>query len=286
MTSLGVPRLQVVRSRPSSAKAARPHRDAFRPGPYYFLLFINMFAPKTAESWARPSPIMMLLSPPRRPLAYTKVFYSATLIVSILVWLFLCYRSLQDRWMLVLPTLSLPPLLPASSIPKKIWYKLGPRGLSDAARGWTDSCIQANPSYRAEFMTDESADAWVQETFAGRPDIVEAYLGLSVPILKADILRYLLLFAEGGIWSDLDVSCNGVPIDEWVPPEYKDGAGVVWAGSSTWGWGDNVLRQLASWTIMARPGSPHIWAVVEIASRRSATGRLRTTSGCRSCSSA
>jgi alpha 1,6-mannosyltransferase len=47
--------------------------------------------------------------------------------------------------------------------------------------------------------------------------MVEDYLALPIPILKADILRYVILYDQGGIWFDLGVSCEGVPIDEWVP---------------------------------------------------------------------
>lgn len=92
-------------------------------------------------------------------------------------------------------------------IPRKIWYKLGPRGLSDEARTWTESCLQRNPEYEHEFMTDTSGDSWVQKTFATHP-IVETYLNLTIPILKADLLRYLLLFANGGVYFDLDVTCH------------------------------------------------------------------------------
>ena len=84
----------------------------------------------------------------------------------------------------------------------------------------------------------------------------------AVPIWKADILRYLLLFAEGGIYFDLDVSCE-MPISEWVPSQYEDDAGVVVGWEFDVGWGDNIIREFATWAIMAKPGSPHMWMVVE-----------------------
>lgn len=65
-----------------------------------------------------------------------------------------------------------------STIPKKLWYKLGPKGLNDDTRSWTDSCIQKNPDYAVQFMTDSSADNWVERTFnASHPDLVQLYLG-------------------------------------------------------------------------------------------------------------
>lgn len=58
------------------------------------------------------------------------------------------------------------PTTVVDEIPKKIWYKLGSKGLSEDAIAWTGSCIHKNPGYAVEFMTDETADAWVAETFA------------------------------------------------------------------------------------------------------------------------
>jgi alpha 1,6-mannosyltransferase len=88
-----------------------------------------------------------------------------------------------------------PATTPTPAIPEKVWYKLGPRGLSDQSREWIDTCLKKNPTYKSELMTDLSSDFFVEEHFANRPEIVETYLALRIPILKADILRYLILFA-------------------------------------------------------------------------------------------
>lgn len=111
-------------------------------------------------------------------------------------------------------------------------------------------------------MTDLTGDKYVVDNFAHRPDIVEMYLALAVPILKADILRYLLLLAEGGIWCDLDVSCGDVPIREWVPETMRAKTGLVVGWEFDVGWGENIIRQFESWTIMAAPGSPHLLMVI------------------------
>jgi alpha 1,6-mannosyltransferase len=150
-----------------------------------------------------------------------------------------------------------------SGIPKIIWYKLGPHGLSEDARTWTDSCINANPEYEAHFMTDESGDAFVRETFAWRPDIVTNYLALSVPIWKADILRYLLLWDQGGIWFDLDVSCENIPIDEWIPTEYQNDTALVVGWEFDHGWPGRYMHQMEIWAIMAKPRSPHLMQVID-----------------------
>ncbi|CAI6333579.1 unnamed protein product [Periconia digitata] len=149
-----------------------------------------------------------------------------------------------------------------NGIPKKIWYKLGPKGLNSDTRNWTDSCISINPRYQVVFLTDEDADEYVKKSWEARPDIVETYLGLSIPIVKADLLRYLLLFDQGGIWSDLDISCEGLPIDQWIPQQYNS-TGLVVGWEFDMGWGTSFIRQFASWTIMAKPKSPHLMQLIE-----------------------
>ena len=153
--------------------------------------------------------------------------------------------------------------LSSTAIPEKIWYKLGPRGVTQRVREWIDSCLDRNPTYEHEFMTDLSSETYVKEKFAHRPDIVQAFLALPYPILKADFLRYLLLYNEGGIYSDLDVSCEDTPIRDWIPPQYKENASVVVGWEFDIGWGDGFTREFATWTIMARPRSPHILLVLD-----------------------
>lgn len=69
---------------------------------------------------------------------------------------------------------------PPSRIPKDLWYKLGPKGLNDDTRRWTDSCIRNNRDHNIHFIDESSADAYVRDAFgATRPDLVETYLGLS-----------------------------------------------------------------------------------------------------------
>lgn len=157
-------------------------------------------------------------------------------------------------------------VIAVDEIPKKIWYKLGAKGLSHDAAAWTATCMEQNPGWAVEFMTDNTADAWVQKTFAHRPDLVDAYLTLQIPIIKADWLRYLLMYSEGGMWSDLDVSCNS-PVDSWIPAEYKQNVSIVvgWEFDTPWpGQGpEDVNHELATWTVLAKPGSPHMLTAVD-----------------------
>lgn len=93
------------------------------------------------------------------------------------------------------------------------------------------------------------------DQFAKFPDIIDIYQDLQVPILKADFLRQLILYADGGVWSDLDVTCN-TPIDSWIPQKYKNQTNLV-VGLEFNG------NQFASWTVMAKPKTNHITAAIE-----------------------
>lgn len=148
------------------------------------------------------------------------------------------------------PVVVTPPPSPqtTTAIPEKLWYKLGPNVMNDELRAYTDSCITKNPTFQTEFMTDISEDEFVKDHFASRPDIVDNFLAIGIPIIKADLLRYLILYEYGGIWNDLDVSCEA-SFNEWIPEQYKANVSVVVGLEFDV---DIWVRQFASWTIMAK----------------------------------
>ena len=78
--------------------------------------------------------------------------------------------------------------------------------------------------------------------------------------MKSDLLRYLILDVEGGVYTDIDTIAIR-PIDEWVPKHLRDQArlivgvefdrrdGGAWAEIPHW-------LQFCQWTIAAAPGHP------------------------------
>jgi mannosyltransferase OCH1-like enzyme len=142
-----------------------------------------------------------------------------------------------------------------STFPAKLWQKTGPMGISPEREVDVRSWLGKNPSLRHEILTDRSADQYVREQYADYPHILDLYLSLQVPILKADLLRQLILYADGGIWSDLDVTCHQ-PIDTWIPEEFNSKANVV-VGLEFDGF------QFSSWTVMSKPRTSHIVAVIK-----------------------
>lgn len=90
--------------------------------------------------------------------------------------------------------------------------------------------------------------------------MIETYRSLANVGMKSDLLRYLLLDVEGGVYSDTDTVALK-PIDDWVPLNLKNKVrlivgvefdrrdGGAWADIPHW-------LQLAQWTVAAAPGHP------------------------------
>lgn len=157
-------------------------------------------------------------------------------------------------------------------IPDKIWQSAKDTALSGDQLEWTRSWTEKNPSFRQELLTDKSSETFVRNRFEKtRPDIVELYNSLRVAILRADLLRYLILLAEGGIWSDLDVTCelevsrwniskvlaasNAPVVDMIVGLEFD----LDWRGE-----GSQVASQFTNWVFAARPSSHHLEYIVDM----------------------
>ncbi|QSZ36955.1 hypothetical protein DSL72_009046 [Monilinia vaccinii-corymbosi] len=209
------------------------------------------------------------------------IFFLCTIVTILLVIIAIQHDELHNQTPIVLdtshsranspaplatPPPTPPPPTPPPPFPKKIWYKAGPRGVSDEAQRFRNQCLAASPDYQSEILTDATADEYVWKWYSHRADILHTYFSLGVPILRADLLRYLILYACGGVWFDLDVSCeDDVPVGAWVGHEYRDAAQLVVGLEFDCAWqGDGYLySQFASWTIMAKPGSPHLMQVIE-----------------------
>ncbi|GKZ25093.1 hypothetical protein AbraIFM66951_001593 [Aspergillus brasiliensis] len=139
------------------------------------------------------------------------------------------------------------------SIPHKLWQKTGPKGLTPQSQSWISTWTTLNPQLRHEILTETSSLAYVETNFGETwPELSTLYTSLSVPILRADLLRLLILYTDGGIWSDLDVSCE-IPISQWpIPPSANVVVGIEFDG-----W------QFASWTVLSTPGNGHIYHAIE-----------------------
>ncbi|KAI1404443.1 glycosyltransferase family 32 protein [Hypoxylon fuscum] len=152
--------------------------------------------------------------------------------------------------------------------PKKIWqsWKDDSESPTDRSSSLPHEWRLVNPEYRYERITDANADKFVRDHFPTSTS--ERFASLPDPILKADFLRYLILYSNGGLWADIDVKPVR-PISEWVPSQYRESAvnlivGIendhhkqpIWPGSP-------YSVQLAQYTVLAKPGHPVIGDLIE-----------------------
>ncbi|KAL2280887.1 hypothetical protein FJTKL_12199 [Diaporthe vaccinii] len=164
----------------------------------------------------------------------------------------------------------------ASSIPRKIWQIFstpadfdgpGPFRLKSKSLSDTKSWLAMNPGYQYGLLGSKSADDFVNKHFSDNLSILEAYHTLQNPGMKTDLLRYLIMLAEGGVYSDLDTWALR-PIDHRVPQYLRGSVRAVVGiefdqldGEFPPGFGDEPsymthVVQFCQWTLAAVPRHP------------------------------
>lgn len=160
-------------------------------------------------------------------------------------------------------------------IPQKIWqsWKVDPTRFenreSERARTWTTK----NPGHRYEVLTDANADSYVEEHFGpsgfNRPDIVHIYQTLTARIIKSDLLRYLIMYAEGGVYADIDVEAIK-PIKHFIPKRYEEREVDMVIGVETDepAFFDHPVlgsksQSFCQWTFMCKPQLPVMMRLIE-----------------------
>ena len=159
--------------------------------------------------------------------------------------------------------------LQVSDFPRKIWQtgRTSAVELDNQDRMVIQSWLKLNQKHRYEIVTQHSAESYVRERFGHRRDIEETFTDLQDPILRADLIRYLVLLGDGGVYSDIDTKALK-PIEDWVPSAFKRYANVVigveYDSFGRGRWVDWTLDlQFCTWAIMAKPGHPLLQTSVE-----------------------
>ncbi|KAJ4857046.1 glycosyltransferase sugar-binding region containing DXD motif domain-containing protein [Trichoderma breve] len=150
-----------------------------------------------------------------------------------------------------------------SKFPAYIWqtWKYTPGEGEFQFREQEASWSIEHPGFIHEVITDSVADTLLQLLYGSIPEVLEAYHALPLPVLKADLFRYLILYARGGIYSDIDTYAIKSAL-EWIPPQIpKETVGLVIgieADPDRPDWADWYSRriQFCQWTIQSKPGHP------------------------------
>lgn len=121
-----------------------------------------------------------------------------------------------------------PTFFPMDEFPKKIWqsWKVDALRFEDRDTERAVSWTTRNLAHRYEVLTDDSAMTYVEQFYGphglNRPDIVYTYQSLnSIRIIQSDLLRYLIMYAEGGVWADIDVEAVR-SIEHFVPKRFSE----------------------------------------------------------------
>jgi len=187
-----------------------------------------------------------------------------------------------------------------SPLPKTLWQLPSPvykhhdieKNIFQTAKqelkreAWTD----INPGYQYRFYSDDQSLAFIQKHLKGIDAIIPT---LNTPVYRADLLRYLLLYIHGGIYSDSDTKCL-VSIDKWLPGcstdsmlyynetagefqytprEKRPAVGVILSPEQDWGidnpadtWKKEPfhrVQQIEQWTLYSRSRHPLYYAVLQ-----------------------
>jgi len=162
-----------------------------------------------------------------------------------------------------------------NGFPKKIWqtWKMDPLNFeerdSNTAKTWTAK----NPGFRYEVLTDTNDLSYVEEHFGprglDRPDIVDLYRAVNATIVKADLLRYMVMYAEGGVYADIDVE-DLKPVARFVPERYDPADIDMVVGveiDQPHFRGHRILgpksQSFCQWTFMCRPRLPVMLRLIE-----------------------
>ncbi|KAK0368206.1 initiation-specific alpha-1,6-mannosyltransferase [Colletotrichum limetticola] len=169
----------------------------------------------------------------------------------------------QYSWSLSLSEHSIPPHIWQISVPKA-------NGMNDSAR-WTtmehiSTWLALNGGHTYALVDGKSSNSFVKSHYGNTSDVYHTYEQLGNAGMGSSLLRYLLLEAGGGIYTDLDTVALK-PIDTWVPGHLQSRVrlvvGIIYDQQDHAPQKDKAYPlQFAHSTIAAAPGHPVIHSMI------------------------
>jgi inositol phosphorylceramide mannosyltransferase catalytic subunit len=86
-----------------------------------------------------------------------------------------------------------------------------------------------NPDFSFSFFDDQSMVEYMESSYAGHP-ILKVFRDVHIPVVRADIWRYCILYKEGGVYCDIK-SAMKVPLSQVLTedlPELISFEGLQW----------------------------------------------------------
>jgi mannosyltransferase OCH1-like enzyme len=87
---------------------------------------------------------------------------------------------------------------------KSIDYVLDDMNLKKATQTW-----RKDKSFHYYFYDNKRCESFMREKFSGK--IYETYQKMPIPVMKADLWRYCIIYHYGGIYADTDVIIKNTP---------------------------------------------------------------------------
>ena len=152
-------------------------------------------------------------------------------------------------------------------IPPQIWQIFFGYAQLDEYAPALQTWILMNQEYSYTLMRNKGADDFVRKHYADRPNILEMFLQLKLPVLRSDLLRYMILESEGGVYSDLDTVVEK-SVRDWIPREMRSKVRAIIGveydqldGEPYPGMSERI--QFCQWTMAAGRGHPIMKKIVK-----------------------
>jgi hypothetical protein len=165
--------------------------------------------------------------------------------------------------------------------------------MSESLKKSTLSWKYLNPTMSWQLDTDEDVLRFLHDDFGGELwNVVETFMSQDAPpVMIADIWRYAILYRYGGIYADVDVTCEK-ELQSWFPPAAsKDhvaksslldpyllgqNASNIYQGLQFDDCGIIVglenREHFCQWTFASVPGNPLLQSVIELIIERGRNG--------------
>lgn len=104
-------------------------------------------------------------------------------------------------------------------IPKIIWqtYETDFYELPDGAKKFVKTWTDINPKWEYRYASGKDRDSFILENYGEEWHSI--YNSYTLNALKADLWRYLVVYKFGGLYVDIDTTCN-LPIEVWLKDDY------------------------------------------------------------------
>ena len=170
---------------------------------------------------------------------------------------------------------TLPTIPMGAGIPRLLHQHFldGEGAIPDRARAIQDALKRANPTWTYSFWDSARAEDFIERIYGDA--ILSRYRRIRREYYSArsDLLRYLTLYAQGGVYLDIKSTCD-IPLDEAVRPDDK-----YLLMHFPWNMGhsdetrrlirlhqpelaDNPYGEFIQWAIVSVPGHPYLREVI------------------------